>query len=110
MVEDAERHRDEDRRVRELTDARNALDAAAYQVENLLAERGDAVPVHERARADNLVAEARQALKDEAPLDRLRTMTARASAALPEPERGQPGPARRAGAAPGGEPGPGRRQ
>jgi molecular chaperone DnaK len=75
MVEDAERHRDEDRRVRELTDARNALDTAAYQVENLLAERGDAVPVHERARADDLVAQARQSLKDEAPLDRLRTMT-----------------------------------
>ena len=76
MVEDAERHRDEDRRVRELTDARNALDTAAYQVENLLAERGDAVPVHERARADDLVAQARRALADEAPLDRLRTMTA----------------------------------
>ena len=75
MVEDAERHRDEDRRVRELTDARNALDTAAYQVENLLAERGDAVPVHERARADDLVAQARQSLRDEAPLDRLRTMT-----------------------------------
>jgi molecular chaperone DnaK len=75
MVEDAERHRDEDRRVRELTDARNALDAAAYQVENLLTEHGDAVPVHERARADNQVAEARQALKDEAPIDRLRTTT-----------------------------------
>ena len=87
MVEDAERHRDEDRRLRELTDARNALDAAAYQVENLLSERGDAVPVHERARADNLVAEARQALKDETPIDRLRTMTGRASAGVPEPRR-----------------------
>ncbi len=76
MVEDAERHRDDDRRLRELTDARNALDAAAYQVENLLAERGDGVPVHERARADNLVGEARQALKDDTPVDRLKTMTA----------------------------------
>jgi molecular chaperone DnaK len=76
MVQDAERHRDEDRQVRELTDARNALDTAAYQVENLLAERGDAVPVHERARADDLVVQARQSLKDEAQLDRLRTMTA----------------------------------
>ncbi len=75
MVDDAERHRDEDRQVRELTDARNSLDTAAYQVENLLAERGDAVPVHERARADDLVAQARQSLKDEAPLDRLRTVT-----------------------------------
>jgi molecular chaperone DnaK len=75
MVADAERNRDEDRRIRELTDARNALDAAAYQVESLLTERGDAIPVHERARADNLVAEARQALKDQAPLERLQPMT-----------------------------------
>ena len=76
MVADAERHRDEDRRLRELTDARNALDAAAYQVERLLADLGGSVPVHEKARADTLVADARQALKDNAPQDRLRDLTA----------------------------------
>src|SRR6202051_2897748 len=77
MIADAEQHRDEDRRLRELTDARNALDTAAYQVEHLLAERGDAVPVHEKARAENLAADARQALKDaRAPLDPLRRLTA----------------------------------
>jgi molecular chaperone DnaK len=76
MVEDAERHREEDARLRELTDARNELDSAAYQVDRVLAERGDTLPVHEKARADNVVAEARQALKDQAPLDRLRTQTA----------------------------------
>jgi molecular chaperone DnaK len=75
MVSDAERHRDEDRRLRELTDARNALDAAAYQVERLLADLGDSVPVHEKARADALVADARQVLKDNAALDRLRDLT-----------------------------------
>ena len=78
MIADAERHQDEDRRLRELTDARNALDTAAYQVEHLLAERGDAVPVHEKARAENLAADARQALKEgtDTPLDRLRSLTA----------------------------------
>ena len=76
MIADAERHREDDRRLRELTDARNELDGAAYQVEQLLAQRGDSVPVHERARADNLVADARQALKEEAPLDRVRNLTA----------------------------------
>ena len=74
MIADAERHRDEDQRLRELTDARNALDAAAYQVERLLADLGDSVPVHEKARADTLVADARQALKDTVPLDRLRDL------------------------------------
>ncbi len=76
MVTDAERHRDEDRRLREVTDARNELDAAAYQVEHILAERGDSLPVHEKARAENLAADGRQALKEDSPVDRLRTLTA----------------------------------
>src|SRR5579864_7094512 len=63
MIAEAERHRDEDRRLRELADARNELDASAYAVEHVLAGRGDGVPVHEKARADTLVAAARQALR-----------------------------------------------
>jgi molecular chaperone DnaK len=76
MVQDAERHRDEDARLREMIDARNSLDSAAYQVERRLAELGDAVPVHEKGRAEMLIGDARQAIKDEAPLDRLRSLTA----------------------------------
>src|ERR1700724_1564495 len=78
MIKDAEAHRDEDHRLRELTDTRNELDSIAYQVERRLAERGDSVPVHQKARAENLAADARQALKDGAdtPLDRLRGLTA----------------------------------
>src|SRR5258708_9617794 len=75
MVDDAERHRDEDRRLRELTDSRNELDAAAYSVEHLLAERRDTLPVHEKARAENLAADARQALKEDTPAGRLRSLT-----------------------------------
>ncbi|MCU7730805.1 molecular chaperone DnaK [Actinoplanes sp. KI2] len=76
MVQDAERHRDEDARLREMIDARNTLDSAAYQVERRLAELGDAVPVHEKGRAEMLINDARQAIKDDAPLDRLRSLTA----------------------------------
>jgi molecular chaperone DnaK len=75
MIADAEQHQEEDRRLREITDARNELDAAAYQVEHLLAERGDAVPVHVKARAENLAADARQALAQDTPLERLRSLT-----------------------------------
>ena len=100
MIADAEQHRDEDRRLRELTDARNELDAAAYQVERVATERGDAVPVHEKARAENLVADARQALKDgSAPLGRLRSLTAELqqvyqslTSASPGAHSGGPGP------------------
>jgi molecular chaperone DnaK len=76
MIADAEQHRDEDRRLREVTDARNELDTAAYAVEHLLAERGDSLPGHEQARAGNLAADARQALSGDTSVDRLRAMTA----------------------------------
>jgi molecular chaperone DnaK len=75
MVADAQRHQAEDARVRQQVDARNELDAVAYQVERRLAELGDSVPMHEKARAEALVADAHQAVKEEAPLDRLRSLT-----------------------------------
>jgi molecular chaperone DnaK len=96
MIRDAEQHRDEDVRLRELTDARNALDTAAYQVERLLAERADSVAVHEKARAEQLVSDARQAIKEEAPLARLRELTAELQqvyhglGAAPGPPQGGP--------------------
>jgi molecular chaperone DnaK len=108
MIADAERHRDEDRRLRELTDARNELDTAAYQVERLLAERGDSVPVHEKARAENLAADARQALKEETPLDRLRTLSAELQQvyqSLSSAGPGPGGPGGQPGGGPGGQPG-----
>ncbi|MFC4114048.1 molecular chaperone DnaK [Nonomuraea zeae] len=75
MVADAEQHRTEDLRLREAIDARNELDSVAYQVERRLGELGDAVPVHEKARAEQLIQDARQAIKEEAPVDRLRTLS-----------------------------------
>jgi molecular chaperone DnaK len=75
MVADAEANRAEDRQLRELTDARNELDSAAYQVERRLSELGQGVPVHEKARAETLVADARQAIADQAPAGRLRSLT-----------------------------------
>jgi molecular chaperone DnaK len=76
MIADAEAHRAEDAGLRERVDARNELDAIAYQVDRRLGELGNAAPVHEKARAEMLVADARQAIKDDTPLDGLRTLTA----------------------------------
>jgi molecular chaperone DnaK len=76
MVSDAEAHRSEDARLRELVDARNELDSAAYQVERRINELGDAVQQHDRARAEMLVSEAREAIKrDDVPIERLRELT-----------------------------------
>jgi molecular chaperone DnaK len=76
MITEAERNRGDDTRLREVIDARNEMDTAAYQVERRLQELGDAVPVHEKARAEMLVTEARNAMKDEQmPVERLRSLT-----------------------------------
>lgn len=76
MVADAERHREEDTRLRQVVDARNELDSVAYQVERRLSELGDAVPVHEKARAEMLVSDAKEAIKQpDTPIDRLRSLT-----------------------------------
>jgi molecular chaperone DnaK len=76
MVREAEQHRDEDRARREEIDARNELDSAAYRVEQLLGELGGRLPVHEKARAEQLVADARAAIEEKAGLDRVRPLLA----------------------------------
>ncbi|HEY3717441.1 MAG TPA: molecular chaperone DnaK [Jatrophihabitantaceae bacterium] len=75
MVAEAERNRTADQALRQAVDARNELDAIAYQVEHRLEELGESAPQHERARAQMLVADARQAVKEEAPVDRTRSLT-----------------------------------
>ncbi|MER7673636.1 molecular chaperone DnaK [Kitasatospora sp. NPDC096128] len=74
MINEAESNRTSDLALREAIDARNELDAAAYQVERRLDDLGDAAPEHERARARLLVDEARSAVKEEAPTERARSL------------------------------------
>jgi molecular chaperone DnaK len=76
MIRDAEAHAEEDRRRREEIDARNQLDSLAYRVEQLVNELQDRLPVHEKARAEQAVADARQAISEEAGLDRVRPLIA----------------------------------
>ncbi|MFE2916522.1 molecular chaperone DnaK [Kitasatospora indigofera] len=74
MINEAESNRTSDLALREAIDARNELDAAAYQVERRLDDLGDAAPEHERARARLLIDEARSAVKEEAPTERSRSL------------------------------------
>jgi molecular chaperone DnaK len=73
MVQDAQQHAEEDRRRREEIDARNEVDTLAYQVEQILKDRQD-LPVHEKARAEQLVSDARAAIEAQAGLDRVRPL------------------------------------
>jgi molecular chaperone DnaK len=73
MVQDARAHAEEDRRRREEIDARNELDTLAYQVEQILQDRQD-LPVHEKARSEQLVSDARAAIEAQAGLDQVRPL------------------------------------
>ncbi len=76
MVKDAEAHAAEDRRRREEVEVRNAADSMAYQVERQLRELGANVPANEKARAEQLIGEIRDAIKSPSPdLARLRQQT-----------------------------------
>ncbi len=77
MIAAAEANRNEDRKLRELVDARNSLDSAAYQVEHRLGELGEQAAAHDRARADLLIAEARTMVEARSTdLDAMRRQTA----------------------------------
>jgi molecular chaperone DnaK len=75
MVREAEQNRSADQQLRREVDARNELDSLAHQAQRLLDQLGDAVPAHERSRAELLIADARQAVQDQAPFDRVRELT-----------------------------------
>ena len=79
MIAEAERNRAEDQRLREEVEARNLLDSVAYQVERALT---DDTPPHEKARAEMLIEEAREAVKSQAPLDRVRSLTSELAAGV----------------------------
>jgi molecular chaperone DnaK len=76
MVREAQEHSTEDKQRREEIDARNELDSLAYRVDQLVTELQDRLPVHEKARAEQLVADARQAIEQQAGLDRVRPLIA----------------------------------
>ena len=64
MIADAEAHRGEDEALRTRVEARNELDAVAYGVQRQLGDLGDRVAEHDRARAELLVAQAREFVDD----------------------------------------------
>lgn len=75
MVSDADAHAAEDKKRRQEVEVRNAADNTVYQVQRQLKESGDRLPVHEKSRLEQLLAEIRSALAENAPVDRLRTLT-----------------------------------
>jgi len=67
MVSDAESHADEDRRARELAEARNNGENAAYQAEKQLADLGDQVDADSKQRIEDAIKEVRESLQADDP-------------------------------------------
>ena len=67
MVSDAESHAEEDRRARELAEARNNGENAAYQAEKQLGELGDQVDADSKQRIEDAIKEVRESLEQDDP-------------------------------------------
>ncbi len=74
MVREAEANAAEDKRRRQEVEARNDADSLVYQVERQIKDLGDKVPVHEKARIEQLLNDLKTALKENAPIERIRTL------------------------------------
>ncbi len=62
MVKDAEAHAEEDRRQRELAEARNVAENAAYQAEKQVAELGDQLSGDDKQEVEKAIAEVKAVL------------------------------------------------
>jgi len=63
MVKDAEAHADEDRRARELVDARNQCDSMLHMVKKALTEHGDKIGADEKSKIEAALKAADEAMK-----------------------------------------------
>jgi len=111
MVADAQSHSEEDRKRREEVEARNAADSIAYQVERQINELGDRVPMNEKARAEQMIAEIRELVKSESSdVSRLRQLASdlqQLAAGLASPGYSQAAGAQGGGSGGGTQPGGG---
>jgi molecular chaperone DnaK len=74
MVKEASLHADEDKKKREVIDARNQLDGLVYQTEKTLADHGGALDATARGSIESALADAKKALESN-DADQMRTAT-----------------------------------
>ncbi len=93
LVREAKSHEEDDKRQRELAEARNTADNLVYVTEKTLHDLGDKVPTNDRATVEELVEELK-GVKDTSDLARIRSVTERlqqATNALAQQMYSQPG-------------------
>ena len=93
LVREAKAHEEDDKRQREVAEARNTADNLVYVTEKTLRDLGDKVPTTDRATVEELVEELKS-VKDTSDLGRIRSVTERlqqATNALAQQMYSQPG-------------------
>ena len=65
MIKDAETHAEDDRKARELVDARNQCDALVHGVRKTLAELGDKIDAEEKGQIEQALKDAEEAIKSD---------------------------------------------
>ncbi|MFZ5639311.1 MAG: molecular chaperone DnaK [Bacillota bacterium] len=74
MIREAEANAAEDKQRKQEVETRNEADTLAYQVERQLNELGDKVPAHDKARIEGMLNDLKTALKENAPVPRIREL------------------------------------
>jgi molecular chaperone DnaK len=109
MVRDAQTHAADDKKRRQEVEVRNETDATVYQVQRQLGEAGERIQSHEKARIEQLLADARKALQENASIEKLRELTSdlkQAASVFASAGQAAPPPPGGTGPAPGGPQGP----
>src|SRR6195952_617052 len=108
MVGEAEAHAEEDKRRKELVEARNQADAAIYSTEKALKEAETKIPADVKQQVEQAIAEAKQNLTSEnvqtirQAADRLQQAASRIGEALSQAQTASQGPSGAGGHAAGG--------
>jgi len=84
MRQEAEKFADEDKKKRELIDAKNQADQVAYQTEKTLKEHGEKVPAEERSKVESAITNLKEVMKgdDAAAINKALENVSEASQAL----------------------------
>jgi molecular chaperone DnaK len=105
MTEEAERFKDEDKKKRELVEAKNGADAMLHSTEKSLKDLGEKVSAEDKGRIETAMSELKEAINgdDASAINAKATALAQASMKLGEALYGaQPGGGEETGSAPGG--------
>jgi len=105
MVSDAEAHAAEDKKFRELVDARNRADGLVHQVEKTVKDLGDKVSGEDRAKVEAALSDLKSALSadDKDAIERKSEALAQSASGLMQQAPGAEAAAGGAGAAPNGK-------